>query len=205
MLDEFKHAFQRPNNAHVQLIIINVVVFLVLAVLFVFSKIGDMENLFTTIHNHFLIPPRITDFITRPWTILTYAFAHSLTDLFHILFNMLALYWFGKLFIEYLGSDKLLALYLLGALAAGTMYLLLFNTVPFFVQRSGFDGMVGASGSVFAIMVAAARPCSPTICFSVVFWSGKDQIHRSVFSLLPLFSDRLDRTPEETSPTSEAP
>lgn len=156
MLDEFKHAFQRPNNAHSQLIIINVVIFLVLAFFYVSSKIGGFEDAFTAVHNQFLIPPRFADFILRPWTLITYAFAHSTTDIFHILFNMLFLYWFGKLIIEYLGSDKLIALYVIGAIAAGITYLLVFNTIPFFKERSGFDGMVGASGAVFAVMVAAS-------------------------------------------------
>src|SRR5258708_8321762 len=146
MFDEFKNAFQRPNNAHVQLIIINVVVFLVLALLYVFSKVGGFEFVFTTVHNQFLIPPKLADFILRPLTIITYAFAHSTTDIFHILFNMLALYWFGRLIIEYLGTDKLIALYFLGALAAGGTYLIVFNSIPFFKERSAFDGMVGASG-----------------------------------------------------------
>lgn len=169
MLDEFKNAFQRPNNAHVQLIIINVVVFLVLVVFYVFAKVGGFEFVFSAVHNQFLIPPKFADFILRPWTILTYAFAHSLTDLFHILFNMLSLYWFGKLIIEYLGSDKLIALYVLGALAAGVTYLLLFNTVPFFKERADFPGMVGASGAVFAIMVAAAT-LLPNYTFFMLFF-----------------------------------
>lgn len=168
MFEEFKHAFQRPNNSHVQLIIINVAVFLALAVLFVFSTILGFENFFRILHDQFSIPPQFRDFILRPWTILTYAFTHSLTDIFHILFNMLALYWFGKLFIEYLGSDKLVAVYLLGALAAGTVYLIVFNTVPFFKQQSDFPGMVGASGAVFAVMVAAAT-LLPNYTFYLLF------------------------------------
>ena len=117
MLEEFKNAFQRHNNAHIQLIIINVVIFVFLAVIYVFSTISEFESVFKAIHDQFLIPPRFAEFITRPWTLLSYGFAHSLTDIFHILFNMLFLYWFGKLFIEYLGSDKLGAVYVLGALA----------------------------------------------------------------------------------------
>jgi membrane associated rhomboid family serine protease len=168
MFEEFRNAFQKPNNAHVQLIIINVVVFLVLAVLYVFSTVSGLKPFFDIIHNQFSIPPQLLEFITRPWTIFTYAFAHSLTDIFHILFNMLALYWFGKLFIEYLGSDKLVALYLLGALAAGTVYLLVFNTIPYFKERSTFDGMVGASGAVYAVMVAAAT-LLPNYTFFMLF------------------------------------
>jgi len=168
VFNEFKSAFSRGNNAHVQLIIINVAVFLSIGVFYVFSKIFGFEQAFAVIHDQFSIPPKFFDFILRPWTIITYAFNHSLTDIFHILFNMLALYWFGRLFVEYLGSDKLIAMYLLGALAAGTCYLLVFNTVPFFKNQADFPGMVGASGAVYAIMVAAAT-LMPDYTFFLLF------------------------------------
>lgn len=156
MFDEFKSAFQRPNNAHAQLIIINVVIFLAIGVISVVGLVSQAPALSDFIYKQFTIPPTLTEFLTRPWTLLTYMFAHSRWDIFHILFNMLGLYWFGRLFVEYLGSDKFVAVYILGGLAGGLLYLLMFNTVPFFVERSGFSGMVGASAAVFAIMTATA-------------------------------------------------
>lgn len=156
MLDEFKSVFQRQNNAHVQLIVINVVVFLILGIIFVFSTIGEANSIYSFVSKQFTLPPRFADYLLRPWTIITYAFSHSLTDIFHILFNMLIFYWFGRLFIEYLGNDKLVALYILGAIAGGVVYLLVYNTIPYFVERSGFDGMVGASAAVYAIVTGAA-------------------------------------------------
>lgn len=158
MFDEFKGAFQRPNNAHAQLIIINVVVFIVLALFMVITRITGFDGVFDLVHEQFQIPARLDEFMSRPWTIITYAFTHDLTGVFHILFNMLALYWFGKLFVEYLGSDKLVAVYVLGALFGGLFYLLAYNTVPFFVEQSNrlHIGMVGASAAVDAIVVATA-------------------------------------------------
>ena len=47
MFEEFKNAFQRYNNAHVQLIIINVVVFLALAVVYVFSNALQFPEVFS--------------------------------------------------------------------------------------------------------------------------------------------------------------
>jgi membrane associated rhomboid family serine protease len=168
-LNEFKNAFQRHNNAHVQLIIINVTVFLLMGIVYVFSKVAGFEGLFTIVHDQFSIPPLFSEFITRPWTLFTYSFAHSLTDIFHILFNMLVFYWFAKLFIEYLGSDKLTALYVLGGLAGGVAYLLVFNTIPFFVERANsFDGMVGASAAVYAVVVATAT-LLPDYTFFLLF------------------------------------
>lgn len=168
MFEEFKNAFQRPNNAHIQLILINLIVFAVLGIICVFSLIGDFDSFFAIIHRQFTIPPGFEEFITRPWTILTYAFAHDLGGILHILFNMLVLYWFGRLFVEYLGSDKLVAVYFLGALAGGISYLIAYNTIPFYTARMP-SGMVGASAAVDAIVVAAAT-LLPNYTFYLLFF-----------------------------------
>jgi membrane associated rhomboid family serine protease len=156
VFDEFKNAFQKPNNAHVQLIFINVLVFLVLAVFYVFSTATGFSDIFKLFHSQLSIPAPFFTFLTKPWTLITYAFVHDLTGIFHILFNMLVFYWFGKIFIEYLGSDKLVALYLLGAIAGGISYLLVYNTIPFYESRIPADGMVGASAAVYAVLVGTA-------------------------------------------------
>ncbi|MCE2995762.1 MAG: rhomboid family intramembrane serine protease [Cyclobacteriaceae bacterium] len=173
MLDEFKNAFQRHNNAHVQLIIINVVVFVVLGVIMVVSEISGFPSFFEAIHRQFQIPARFTEFVTRPWTLLTYSFAHDLSGILHILFNMLTLYWFGKLFVEYLGSDKLIAVYVLGGIAGAVFYLLSYNFIPYFVARLADHQiiMVGASASVNAIVVAAAT-LLPDYTFFLLFFGA---------------------------------
>jgi len=168
MFDEFKHAFQRNNNGHVQLIIINVVVYLILVVLVVFSTVLELPEFFSAIHRQLAIPAPIIDFLQRPWTIITYAFVHDLNDIFHILFNMLVFYWFGKLFVEYLGSDKLIAVYFLGAIAGALAYLLVYNTIPFYEVRVPPGGMVGASAAIYAIVVAAAT-LLPDYTFFLLF------------------------------------
>ncbi len=173
MLEEFKNAFQKPNNAHVQLIIINVVIFIALGILMVVSEISGFPSVFNFVHTQFQIPARLTEFVTRPWTLLSYSFAHDLSGIFHILFNMLTLYWFGKLFVEYLGSDKLVAVYVLGAIAGGLFYLLSYNLIPYFVERSAANPiiMVGASASVNAIVVAAAS-LLPDYTFFLLFFGA---------------------------------
>src|SRR5690349_13911344 len=129
MLSDFRNAFQRYNNAHVQLIIINVVVFVVLALFKVIAYISGFDSAFDIFHSYLATPALFSDFITQPWSILTYAFMHDLNGILHILFNMIGLYWFGRLFVEYLGSDKLVAVYVLGALAGAAFYLLAYNLV----------------------------------------------------------------------------
>ena len=166
--DDFKNAFNRPNSAHTQLIIINGVVFLFLGLLNVFSMLFGFEGVFAFIYSQFSIPPAFSEFLTRPWTIITYAFAHDLGSIFHILFNMLVFYWFAKLIIEYLGSDRVIILYVLGALAGSVAYLLVYNLIPFYIERSGFSGMVGASAAVYAVVVAAAT-LIPNYTFHLLF------------------------------------
>jgi membrane associated rhomboid family serine protease len=168
MFEEFKNAFQRHNNGHVQLIIINVAVFLVLVVLFVFSTALEFPEFFGAIHRQIAIPAPLFQFLQKPWTIITYAFVHDWTGIFHILFNMLVFYWFGKLFVEYLGSDKLVAVYFLGAIAGAVAYLIVYNVIPFYQARVPIGGMVGASAAVYAIVVATAT-LLPDYTFFLLF------------------------------------
>ncbi|MDZ7605146.1 MAG: rhomboid family intramembrane serine protease [Cyclobacteriaceae bacterium] len=157
IFDEFKQAWSKPNNGLAQLIIINVVVFVIFGILFVLGKIPALEVILPAVYKQFTIPAPLGEFITRPWTIITYAFAHSLTDMWHILMNMLVFYWFGRIFVDTFGSQKLINLYILGAIAGGVTYLLAYNLIPFYTDRATmFSGMVGASAAVYAVSVAAA-------------------------------------------------
>lgn len=153
IFDELKQNFRRPNNALNQLIIINVIVFVVLGVLNVISAFSDTMELARIVDNQFTIPPDFDRLIYRPWTIITYAFSHA--GFLHILFNMLALYWFGMLVSEYLGSAKLINLYVLGALSGALVFVLAYNLIPPLAERQT-NGMVGASAAVFAVAAAAA-------------------------------------------------
>ncbi|MEQ8359966.1 MAG: rhomboid family intramembrane serine protease [Cytophagales bacterium] len=169
IIDDIKNAFRQNDNALNQLILINVIVFVFLAILKVLSFFTGLEEVFGFVYKQFSIPPIGIDFIKRPWTIISYSFAHSLSGIFHILFNMLVLYWFGRLISEYLGSPKVVNLYILGALAGGLLYLLFYNAVPVFAERaSQVSGMVGASAAVYAIMVAAAV-LLPDYTFHLIF------------------------------------
>ena len=157
VFEEVKNAWNKPNNGLYQLIIINVGVFVVLGVLAVISSIAGVDAVFTFVYRQFTIPAPFDEFIFRPWTIITYAFAHSFQTLWHIIMNMLVLYWFGRVFVDFFGSQKLINLYVLGAIAGGVTYLLAYNLIPFYSDRMNlFSGMVGASAAVFAISVATA-------------------------------------------------
>ncbi len=82
--------------------------------------------------------------LVRPWTIVTYMFLHG--SFWHILFNMLALYWFGPRVEERLGGRQFLALYFVSGIA-GALFSLLTSAAA----------IIGASAAIMGVMVAFAR------------------------------------------------
>ncbi len=193
--DDIKNAFNRPNNAHIQLIIINVVVFVVfgLAQLIV-SFTPALQG--TDIQREWLaIPLQFGEFITRPWTIVTYMFAHA--GFFHIAFNMLWLYWFGRILSEYLGGAKVINLYVLGGLVGGFLYLTVFPTMLSLLTGgqdvSNVDSaMVGASAGVLAVVFGAAT-LMPNYSIYLLFLGPVKLKYIALFSLIMVLL-KLDST-----------
>ena len=156
--DQFKGAFKKGNNALIQLILINGIVFFILRILEVILALTGVIDSTTSYHQTYLdllgLPSEPGQVLLRPWTLITTFFTHY--GFFHILFNMLFLYWFGRLIHEYLGNSRLINLYILGGLAGGLLYIIIYNVSPLFVNEVGHSALIGASASVFAIVVAAA-------------------------------------------------
>lgn len=169
LLDDLKYNFKKQDNGLIQLILINVVVFVLMIILFVFSEITQNPTPFYFLYNNFALPGNIHEFLFKPWTLLTYFFTHQVPNFWHIIMNMLGLYWFGKIIHEFLGNRRLINLYILGGLFGGLIFLLLSNTVPFFQQRVAGMGLVGSSGCVFAVAVAAAT-LAPDYTFFLLFF-----------------------------------
>ncbi|MGW8122214.1 rhomboid family intramembrane serine protease [Roseivirga echinicomitans] len=153
ILDDFKHAFKTGNILN-QLIVINVVAFVVLGVLGVFFTIAGYGSLFHSISNYIMLPADFGKLIYQPWSFITYFFYHQ--GIFHILFNMLFLYWFGKIIAEYIGQNKVLGLYVWGGIIGGLLYMLIYNLLPFYAPAVAGTYLLGASGGVIAIVVGAA-------------------------------------------------
>ena len=153
ILDDFKIAF-RTGNILNQLIIINVVVFAVLGIVGVFLTFAGQGEFYDTITEYLSLPADPAQFIKQPWSIITYFFLHK--GFFHILWNMLFMYWFGRIISEYLGQNKLLGLYVWGGIGGGVLYMLAYNLLPYFAGAVSHSVLLGASGGVIAIVVGAA-------------------------------------------------
>jgi membrane associated rhomboid family serine protease len=81
--------------------------------------------------------------LERPWTIVTYMFLHG--GILHILFNMIALYWFGPRVEERLGGRQFLLLYFLSGIGGALLSFATPNVA-----------ILGASAAIMGVMMAYA-------------------------------------------------
>jgi membrane associated rhomboid family serine protease len=84
-------------------------------------------------------------FIHYPWGIITSMFTHQ--DFFHLLFNMLTLYFFGSYLLKMIGTKKFLIIYLAGGLVGGLFFVLLSTLI----SPGSIAAAIGASGAIFAL------------------------------------------------------
>lgn len=80
-------------------------------------------------------------FWDRPWTLVTNLFIHA--SMWHILGNMITLYFFGGFLFRLIGTKKFLLVYFGGGILGNILYLLL--------APSPYSIAVGASGAIFAL------------------------------------------------------
>ncbi len=151
IITDIKNNFKR-GSVYIQLIYINVGVFLFTALLSVLFTLFNRS--IAGILLWFELPASLESFIRQPWSLFTYMFMHA--DFLHILFNMLWLYWFGSIFLQFFTGKHLRGLYVFGGVCGGLLYMLSFNIFPYFQPVLHSSVMVGASASILAIVTAAA-------------------------------------------------
>lgn len=143
------------NNSVVMLITLILVVFVLfqfISVFYFFSfPKGQSETKFINdIYNNLAIPGTFSEFIRKPWTLITYMFYHH--GIWHIIGNMLWLWMFGYIFHDLTGNKKIIPLFFYGALGGAIAFLLMYNFIP--TLRADNANMVGASAGIMAIVVA---------------------------------------------------
>jgi membrane associated rhomboid family serine protease len=106
------------------------------------------------VSNYLAIPAYLPQLLDRFWTPLSYMFLHF--DFWHIFLNMLWLYWFGRIFLEFLSSGKLLRVYLWGGIFGALFFILSFNLFPVFESIRTEAHALGASASVMAVVMAVS-------------------------------------------------
>ncbi len=168
-----------------QIILINIAVFIAVNIIGVLFFLGGAKEIGAFIINYLKLPINPELLVFRPWTLFTYFFFHS--QFFHILFNMLFLYWFGDILTQFLGNKRLTAVYLLGGLAGAFIAILTVNLIPALTPFRG-SFLVGASGAVYAVVVAAAT-LVPHVQMNLLFFGPvKISYIAAGYVLLSLFA-----------------
>ena len=146
---DIKNYFKSGNMID-KIIIVNVLVFLAITLIKIFFLIFELGSFKSTFIGFFALHSNIIEDLLKPWVFITHMFVHE--GLFHILFNMLWLYLFGRIVGDLLGNKRILPLYILTGLGSAIVFILSMSFL-----YSGQDiTAIGASGAVLGLAVVAA-------------------------------------------------
>lgn len=152
--DELKHQY-KFGGMTIRLIFINLIVFLVIGITEVLARLlGGTAGVYISYYTSqtFTLQTDAWGFITHPWGLFTSIFAHY--SFMHLLWNMIFLYFSGKMFEQVFDQKRMLYTYILGGLFGGVFEVLAHLIFPGITSNTG--GVIGASGSVMAILIALA-------------------------------------------------
>lgn len=137
IINDIKHAYYKANIVE-KIIYINVFLFLITILL----KKYIIEWL--------ALPSNLDSYLLKPWTLITYAFIHQ--DFFHVLSNLLVLYYIGNLFLTFHTKKQFLNFYFLGGIFGAVIFL----SYYYFLDKTGALPLAGASAAVTTIFIAIA-------------------------------------------------
>ncbi|EAR01014.1 rhomboid family intramembrane serine protease [Maribacter sp. HTCC2170] len=138
-----KYQFARLSVAE-KLIAVNILIFIINGLFtLLFRMDGDI------VVQWFQLPKDFFDFLTQPWSIITYSFFHA--GLGHIFWNMLVLYFVGRIFLNLFNGKRFLNVYFLGVILGGLFFMVSYNVFPAFFKVNA--ALIGASAGVRAILI----------------------------------------------------
>ena len=186
IIEDFKKAWSKEDNGLIKIILINIIIFVSISILEVFITLSGGGSLFRVVINKLMLPASFTTFILQPWSLISYFFLHL--SFGHILWNMLFLYWFGKIIHDNIGNNAVISLYILGGIIGGLSYMALFNIIPFYEDRISESLMLGASAGVFSV-VAGSATLLPNYTFYLLFLGPVRIKYIALFYILLSFFD----------------
>lgn len=164
-IDDLKHQYHH-GGASIRLLFINVGVFLLINLLLVFGRLANSPAMSAFLGEIFALETDIPSFITHPWGLFTSLFAHF--SFFHLLFNMVFLYFVGRVFEQLFDQKRLYYTYFVGGIFGGLFEILAHLIFP--ILQESNTVIVGASGSIMAIFFAVAfhRPTMKVNLFGLL-------------------------------------
>ena len=132
---------------------INVAIYLLTRFYVTLWGLGLHSDASSALLEFLALPAYLPNLLRHPWTLLTYMFFHE--DFTHILFNMLWLWVFGKMFLQHFSPRQFQWVYLLGGCVGALAYIGAYNIFPYFELVLPHALAMGASASIMAITLAA--------------------------------------------------
>ena len=177
-IDAIKQTFKQGSSL-IKLIYINSGVFILLKITLIVFLLFNLSGSF--ILSYLAIPADLTQLLYRAWTPLTYMFLHE--GFLHIFFNMFTLFWFGRIFLMYFSEKQLVGLYLVGGFIAALFYVVAYNLFPYYASTLHESILLGASGSIMAIIVSTAFR-APDMEMQVLFLGNVKLKYIAIFFVL---------------------
>ncbi|MFZ1750542.1 MAG: rhomboid family intramembrane serine protease [Saprospiraceae bacterium] len=132
------------GNMMVKLVIINVVIFMITAIIHAFAPTFYQSSILP----YLALPGDLHTLMYRPWTLISHMFLHA--GVWHLAWNMIIFYWFGNIAGDLLGDKRILPVYLIGGLVGALFYLTSFQFA------AGIGGYaLGASAAILAVVFTA--------------------------------------------------
>ena len=129
-----------------KLIVINIIFFIIPLLLNTFLWLFELKDM--SILDYFVVEADIMSLIFKPWSLITYGFLHG--SFSHLFWNMIMLFYFGNILVNYFGDKRLLNVFFNGILFGGIIYIISYNLFPVFTGVS--SKMIGSSAGVMAIL-----------------------------------------------------
>ena len=129
-----------------KLIVINIIFFIIPLLLNTFLWLFELKDI--SILDYFVVEADIMSLIFKPWSLITYGFLHG--SFSHLFWNMIMLFYFGNILVNYFGDKRLLNVFFNGILFGGIIYIISYNLFPVFTGVS--SKMIGSSAGVMAIL-----------------------------------------------------
>ena len=186
IIEDFKNSWNKKDNGLVKIILINVIFFVSMSILQVIFTLSGLTSLFVILLNKLMLPAELKTFIFQPWSLISYFFLHM--NFMHILWNMLFLYWFGKIIHDNIGNNAIISLYVLGGIIGGLFYMSLYNIIPYYSERVSESLMLGASAGVFSVVVGSVT-LLPNYTFYLLFLGPVRIKYIALFYVLLSFLD----------------
>jgi membrane associated rhomboid family serine protease len=149
---EFKY-----GNAVSKLMIVNfsafVLFYVTFGIVFLIKGAAVESSTMQKVQYLFSLPAKPWTLLLQPWSIITHMFLH--VSVWHIIWNMLALYWFGRIVGDLINDRRVIPLYIMGGLAGGLAYFVSANLLGYTNNADAYA--FGASAAVMAVAACAGK------------------------------------------------